>query len=68
MQRMLRMKLANENILRIWSILGGVGGALWMRKTSGATAVDKIPRIRICALGVNAPTQNDNKIKVGKTY
>jgi hypothetical protein len=68
MQRMLRMKLANKNLLRIWSILGGVGGALWMSKTSGATTVDIIPRIRICTLGVNVPTQNDNEIEVGKTY
>jgi len=68
MQRMLRMKLANKNILRIWSILGGVGGALWMRKTSGATTVDIIPRIRICTLGVNVPAQNDDEIEIGKTY
>lgn len=65
---MLRMKLANKNILRIWSILGGVGGALWMRKTSGATTVDIIPRIRICTLGVNVPAQNDDEIEIGKTY
>ena len=59
MQRMLRRKLANENILWIESILGGVGGALWMRKTSGVTTVDMIPRIRICTLQVNVAQRGD---------